>query len=147
MSRDLKPGQGEPVRVLLVDDEPDIIEPVRFCLEQEGYDVQTAGNGHEALGAIRSWLPQVVLLDVMLPRENGYRVSRFVKNDVDSGVLPPTKVLLVTARKLDDPDRERTFAEFSRADGVVYKPFDLDALIETVHELARAAAAEPVSVG
>lgn len=135
MNEDHHAGAEAP-RVLLVDDEPDIIEPVRFCLEQEGYDVQTACNGHEALGAVRAWAPQLVLLDVMLPRENGYRVSRFVKEDVARHAIAPVKVVLVTARKLDDPEREKAFAEFSQADGVVYKPFDLDELLDLVHELA-----------
>ena len=120
-------------RVLVVDDESDISETVSFCLEQEGFDVRTASNGYEALGLVRAWLPHVVLLDVMMPGENGYRVSRLVKEDQERGALPAISVFLVTARKLEDPEREQAFAEFSRADGVVYKPFDMDALIEIVH--------------
>ena len=127
-------GQDEKPRILVVDDESDISETVRFCLEQEGLEVRTAANGLEALGAIRTWLPHLVLLYVMMPGENGYRVCRLVKEDQERGTLPPTTVLLVTARRLDDPEREQTFAEFSRADGVIYKPFDMDALIATVHE-------------
>ena len=122
-------------RVLVVDDEPDISETIKFCLEQEGYEVRTASNGYEALGMARAWQPRLVLLDVMLPGENGYRVSRLIKEDSERGTMRETAVLLVTARKLDDPEREQTFAEFSRADGVIYKPFDLDHLIETVRRL------------
>src|SRR6185295_10022632 len=110
---------------------------VRFCLEQEGYAVMTAANGYEALGIVRAWQPHVVLLDVMLPGENGYRVSRLVKEDEERGALPPVAVVLVTARKLDDPEREQTFAQFSRADRVVYKPFDIDELLGTVRELTQ----------
>ena len=98
--------------------------------------MQVARNGHEALGAIRAWKPHVALLDVMMPRENGYRVSRFAKEDVDRGLIPPLTILLVTARKLDDTEREQTFAEFSRCDGVVYKPFDLEELLSLVREHA-----------
>lgn len=128
---------GEVPRILLADDEPDIAETLRFCLEQEGCEVQVACNGHEALGAIRSFRPHVALLDVMMPRENGYRVCRFAKEDADRGAIPPLRIYLVTARKLDDPERERTFAEFSRCDGVVYKPFDLEELLALVrNELA-----------
>ena len=123
-------------RILVVDDETDISESVSFCLEQEGYSVKSACNGYEALGVIRAWLPHVVLLDVMMPGENGYRVSRMVKEDQDSGALPPVAIVLVTARKLDDPEREQTFAEFSRADAVLYKPFDIDDLIATVRRYA-----------
>ncbi len=133
---------AQAIRILLVDDEPDITAPLLFCLQQEGYDVRTAENGYEALGAVRAWQPQLVLLDVMLPKENGYRVSRFVKEDVARGVLPPVHVVLVTARKLDDPEREKSFAEFSQADAVVYKPFDIEAMLAMVRRLA----GEPVPV-
>lgn len=132
-SKSDRPGQA--TRVLLVDDEVGITDGVRFCLEQEGYEVETAVNGFEALGAIRAWKPQLVLLDVMLPRENGYRVSRFAKEDVARGLLPPMSIVLVTARRLEDEERERTFAEFSQADRVIYKPFDLDELLALVREL------------
>ena len=123
---------GEVPRILLADDESDITETVRFCLEQEGCEVQVACNGHEALGAIRAWKPHVALLDVMMPRENGYRVCRFAKEDMDKGLIPMAAIFLVTARKLDDPEREQTFSEFSRCDGVVYKPFDLEELLSVV---------------
>jgi CheY-like chemotaxis protein len=126
----------EPFRVLLVDDEPDLTSSVAYCLEQEGHEVKTAVNGWEALGAVRAWQPHLVLLDVMMPHENGYRVSRFIKEDVRRGLLPPLGVILVTARKLDDPDRERTFADFSCADGVIYKPYDLDELLDHVRAWA-----------
>ena len=125
-------AEGETPRVLIADDESDIAETLRFCLEQEGCEVQVARNGHEALGAIRSWRPHVALLDVMMPRENGYRVCRFAKEDADRGAIPPVKIFLVTARRLDDAKREQTFAEFSRCDGVIYKPFDLEDLIAKV---------------
>ena len=123
-------------RILLADDEPDIVEPLQFCLEQEGYDVRTAGNGHEALGLARAWRPHVVLLDVMMPGENGYRVSRFIKEDVAAGCLDPTVVILVTARRLDSSEREEGLAAFSGADKVVYKPFDLDELLDTLRSIA-----------
>jgi CheY-like chemotaxis protein len=123
-------------RILVVDDEADIAESLQFCLEQEGHDVRTASNGYEALGAIRAWQPHLVLLDVMLPGENGYRVCRTVKDDVDRGIQAPVRVVLVTARRLEDPERERTFAEFSRADRVIYKPFDLEEILSVVSELA-----------
>ncbi len=128
------PAQEQP-RILVVDDEIDIAEGVKFCLEQEGYDVKTACNGWEALGAIRAWAPSLVLLDVMLPNENGYRVCRMAKEDAERPGAQPVKVVLVTARRLDDTDRERTFADFSRCDRVVYKPFDIDHVLEVVREL------------
>lgn len=126
----------EGCRVLVADDERDLTDMVKFCLEQEGFAVRTANNGYEALGAARAWHPRVVLLDVMMPMENGYRVSRYLKEDAAAGRLPLMSVVLVTARKLDDPEREQTFSEFSRADSVLYKPFDMDELVGLVRRLA-----------
>ena len=76
LARALEPDERP--RILVVDDEADISATVAFCLEQEGFDVKTAGNGYEALGVVRAWLPHLVLLDVMMPGENGYRVCRLV---------------------------------------------------------------------
>ncbi len=122
--------------ILIVDDEPDILLTSQFQLEQEGYEVSTAINGWEALGAVRAIQPDLVVLDVMMPKENGYRVSKMIKEDVVSGRIKPTPVIIVTARKLDkDPEREGMFEAFSQADTVIYKPFDLDELVKNVKGL------------
>ena len=121
-------------RILLVDDEPDILHTVQRALEFEDYEVLTATNGLEALGAIRIHQPDLVLLDVMLPGENGYRVARAVREDQEKGVYDRSiPIILVTARDLSaDPEREQMFMDFSRANRVMYKPFDLDELLELV---------------
>ncbi len=137
-------------KVMLVDDEPDILETVQYALEREGYDVVTATTGIEALGVVRISEPDLLLLDVMLPGENGYRVARMVREDQDRGVYSRKfPIVLVTARDLSlDPDREKMFREFSRADMVVYKPFDLDDLLGLVETLtARRDTAAPHSDG
>ncbi len=124
-------------KILLVDDEPDILETVQYALEREGYEVTTATTGIEALGAVRVSEPDLVLLDVMLPGENGYRVARMIRDDQEKGVYQRHfPIVLVTARDLSlDPDREKMFKEFSRADMMVYKPFDLDDLLGLVASL------------
>lgn len=75
-------------RILLVDDEPDIVETVEYVLLREGFVVLTATNGIEAIDAVRRHRPDVVLLDVMLPGENGYRVARTIRDDERAGTLP-----------------------------------------------------------
>jgi two-component system, OmpR family, alkaline phosphatase synthesis response regulator PhoP len=124
-------------KILIVDDEPDILETTQFQLEQENYEVLTAINGWEALGAVRATEPNLVVLDVMMPKENGYRVCKMIKNDVSTGkILKKTPVILLTARKLDtDPEREGMFEEFSQADLILYKPFDFEALQENIEKL------------
>jgi DNA-binding response OmpR family regulator len=124
-------------KVLVVDDEPDLVESLTFLLEGADWQVETASDGYAALGAALVFKPDVVLLDVMMPRENGYRVARKVREAQAAGLLPDsTRIVLVTARKLDhDPERERLFEEFARPDLVIYKPFDIDHLLTAVDGL------------
>jgi CheY-like chemotaxis protein len=124
-------------KVLVVDDEPDILETTKVLLERKGYEVVTATNGFEALGAARICKPDLIILDVMLPGENGYRVSRALREDEALGVYErPNRIILVTARNLStDPEREQLFQDFAKPDRVIYKPFDLDDLIDQVGEL------------
>lgn len=128
-------------RILVVDDEPDILETVQRALELEGYEVFTAVNGLEGLGAVRVHKPDLVLLDVMLPGENGYRVARAIREDEERGVYEkPIPIVLVTARDLSaDPEREQIFMEFSKADHVLYKPFEFDDLFHLVSTLIQEA--------
>ncbi len=127
-------------KILVVDDEPDVVETLQFRLEQEGYDVVTASNGLEAVGSARIHRPDLVLLDVMLPGENGYRVSRILREEEAAGLTAPRlPIVLVTARDLSsEPDRERMFLEFAGANLVIYKPFDLNELVEAVERLLEA---------
>ena len=124
-------------KILVADDEPDVVETLQYRLMQEGYEVITATDGLEALGAARSGQPDLVLMDVMMPRENGYRVSRMLREDEDRGAYPKgLKLVLLTARNLaSEPDRERIFLDFSRADLMLYKPFDLEELVARVGDL------------
>jgi CheY-like chemotaxis protein len=124
-------------KILVVDDEPDILDTVRRVLEMEEYEVITAVNGLEGLGAARMHKPDLILLDVMLPGENGYRVARAIREDEEKGVYAkPIPIVLVTARDLSaDPEREHMFMDFSRANHVLYKPFEFDDLLDLVRSL------------
>ena len=126
-------------KVLLVDDEPDIVETVEYVLRREGYEVVTATNGVEAIEAARRHLPDVVLLDVMLPGENGYRVARTIRDDERSGTIPKRlAVILVTARDLSmDAEGEREFTRYCEPDLVIYKPFDIDDLLLLMEKVLR----------
>lgn len=124
-------------KILLVDDDPDILETTKVALERADYEVLTATNGLEALGSVRISRPDLILLDVMLPGENGYRVARTIREDEDAGVYDrPNRIILVTARDLsNDPEREKLFGDFARPDRVVYKPFELGDLLRQIEEL------------
>ena len=123
--------------ILLVDDEPDILETTKALLERSGYRVITAVNGFEALGAARICKPDLILLDVMLPGENGYRVARTLREDEALGVYEhPNRIILITARDLSsDPEREQLFQDFAKPDRVHYKPFDFDQLLAQIEDV------------
>jgi CheY-like chemotaxis protein len=123
--------------ILVVDDDPDILVTTEVALSRSGYAVITATNGFEAVGAARIRKPDLILLDVMMPEENGYRVARILREDEQLGVYErPNLIVLVTARDLStSPDREELFQDFAKPDRVIYKPFDLDDLLQQVAEL------------
>jgi two-component system alkaline phosphatase synthesis response regulator PhoP len=123
------------LRVLLVDDEQDIVETIKYSLELRGFVVDVAYDGLSALKKARSGRYALMILDVMLPGKNGYEVSRLLKEDMDSGSVEEFKILLITARKLDDQLREEFVATWSRADACLYKPFDLEGLLDQITEL------------
>lgn len=124
-------------KILVVDDDPDITETVQFRLEKEGYQVITAADGEDALGQVRQGYPDLIVLDVMMPKENGYRVSKMVKEYEQEGkILKKIPIILLTARNLKgDPDREKMFMEFSQANDVIYKPFEMDDLVHRIRKL------------
>jgi two-component system OmpR family response regulator len=129
-------------RVLIVDDEPDIVETLDFALRRRGFEVEAAYDGPQGLEAARHQPPDVMLLDVMLPGCNGYEVSRQLKDWMASSPdAKPFPILLVTARKVNTREREDFVAMWSRADGVIYKPFDLEHLVQRIHELLTSAPA------
>jgi DNA-binding response OmpR family regulator len=82
-------------RVLIVEDEPNIVLSLEFLLQREGYDTAVAADGEEALALARRLRPDVVLLDVMMPRRNGYDVCRAIRGDPD---LAATPVIMVSAK-------------------------------------------------
>jgi two-component system alkaline phosphatase synthesis response regulator PhoP len=130
-------GRTVTKKVLVVEDEQDIALTIKFALERVGYQVITAADGNEALDKARDELPDVMVLDVMLPERNGYNVSRALKEEIEQGLLPrDIKILILTARKLDSTRREEFVATWARADRYMYKPFQMRQLIEWVGELA-----------
>lgn len=85
-------------RILVVDDEADIVELLKFNLEREGYQVLTATTGEAAVNAARSKLPDLILLDLMLPGIDGMEVCRILKRDPHTAVIP---IIMLTARTED----------------------------------------------
>jgi DNA-binding response OmpR family regulator len=119
-----------PGRVLLIEDEPNIIEAIRFILSRDGWRVDTHSDGGTALDTIRSRGPDVVILDVMLPNRSGYDILHDLREDTDLTDLP---VLMLTAR---GQKKDRELAEKLGATRFMTKPFANTEILETVRELA-----------
>jgi DNA-binding response OmpR family regulator len=123
-------------KILVVDDEPDTVAMIQFVLEQEGFEVITAENGYEALGAAIAEDPDLVILDVLLPKLNGYEVSRIIKEETRA---KPTRdyipILILTGAKFSDTGKEKLLRSWSMAEDFMYKPFDIDELERKVKDL------------
>lgn len=124
-------------RVLVVDDEKPIAKMISMLLLKNGYVVDTASNGEEALETMKVYWPDILVLDVMMPKINGYRVSRMIKLMGEMGGPRKTpKIILVTARDLrNDSEREEAMSDFSKADAVLYKPFRPVELLDKIKSL------------
>ncbi len=112
--------------VLVADDDPDILALVRFRLERDGYEVLSAPDGEAALDLALARTPDLALLDVMMPRLDGYEVTRRLREHGPTTTIP---IILLTAR-VQEPDVERGFE--AGADDYVTKPFSPQALGERV---------------
>jgi two-component system response regulator MprA len=126
-------GIGEAThRVLVVDDEPQVVWVLQLALDAEGYEVLTARNGVEAMAKISEGHPELMVLDVMMPRMDGWSVMR------ELAKLPADerpRVVMVTALATG---RDRETAQRLGVDVYMPKPFDVDALLGVLHGLQRA---------
>ena len=113
-------------RVLIVDDEPNIVVSLEFLLRQQGYEVLVARDGEEALATAVERRPELIVLDVMLPGLDGFEVCRRLRERTD---LNGMKILMLTARGRD-VERVRGLEE--GADAYVTKPFSTRDLMKTV---------------
>ncbi|CAB1065427.1 hypothetical protein D1BOALGB6SA_10224 [Olavius sp. associated proteobacterium Delta 1] len=118
-----------PKEILIVDDEPSIVVPIQFLMEQQGYNVIVAENGHDALDLIYKYNPDLILLDIMLPGIDGYEVCEIVRLNPK---LRDVKIIFLTAK-----GREVEIAKGMAlgADAYITKPFsnaELVAKVKTV---------------
>jgi two-component system phosphate regulon response regulator PhoB len=126
-------------RILVVDDEPDIVALVSYHLAKTGYRVTTAASGTDALALARSERPTLVVLDLMLPGMSGYEVLEALRADEGTQGIA---VLMLTARK-EEPDRIRGLS--LGADDYITKPFSPQELVLRVAAILRRVAASPLS--
>ncbi|MCV6592285.1 MAG: response regulator [Silicimonas sp.] len=116
-------------RVLLIEDEPNIIEAIRFILSRDGWRVDTHSDGETALDTVRRKSPDLVILDVMLPNRSGYDILNDLRADEATRSLP---VLMLTAR---GQKKDRDLAERLGVNRFMTKPFSNGEILATVREL------------
>ena len=116
-------------RILVVEDEDNLRELVRCRLEANGYEVAVAEDGYKALAGVRDFNPDLVILDLMLPKMDGYSVCRMLKSGGNEQTVP---IILFTARSSDD---DRRHGLDMGADAYVSKPFDPPVLLGKIREL------------
>ena len=116
-------------QILIVDDEPNIVVPLQFLMEQNGYDVIVAQSGEEALESIAKYSPDLILLDIMLPGIDGFEVCQIVRLKPE---WQKTKIIFLTAKGRDvDIARGMVLG----ADAYVTKPFSNADIVAKVREL------------
>ena len=122
-------GEESNYKILAVDDEPDVLSLLNLMLTSQGYNVVTASDGQEALEKARTENPNLILLDVMLPKMDGYKIARMLKFDENFKHIP---IIMLTA-KVQEKDRQ-TGMEMG-ADDYITKPFDTAGLLDKVKEV------------
>jgi two-component system OmpR family response regulator len=141
-SAELRRPDGEPARILVVDDEATLTDLLQMALRYEGCEVRTAATGHAAVRTAKEFQPDAIVLDVMLPDLDGFEVLRRVR-----GQAPEVPVLFLTAR---DAVEDRIAGLTAGGDDYVTKPFSLEEVVARLRALLRrsglAAAARADSV-
>jgi two-component system, OmpR family, response regulator len=132
-------ADGSPVRVLVVDDEPSLAELLGSVLRHEGWEIQTAGSGTEAVRAAREFEPDAIVLDIMLPDFDGLEVLRRVRAQ-----LPHVSVLFLTAK---DAVQDRVSGITAGGDDYVTKPFSLEEVLARLRGVLRRAGMTRASAG
>lgn len=124
-------------RILIAEDEPNIVESLSFVLGREGFEVAAALDGVAALERLGADPPDVMILDLMLPRLNGFEVLKRVKSDPALRAIP---IVVLTAK---GQAHDRRMAEGLGVDGFMTKPFSNRELVELVRQLAARGRALP----
>ena len=115
-------------RILLVDDDPEIVESMRTVLEANGYQTLVARDGNQGLAMVEREDPDLVILDMMMPKRSGFLVLEWLRRNR----RVPTRVIMITA---NEGSRHKAYAEMLGVDDYIRKPFAMDRLIDSVGRL------------
>lgn len=115
-------------KILIVDDEQDIVESLKFVLETANFTCYCAYNGEDGLRLAKELVPDLIILDVMMPKINGFKISRLLKYDAKYKNIP---ILMVTARTQEE---DKLIGEETGADEYITKPFELGEVLKKVEQ-------------
>ena len=118
----------QPQRILIVDDDHEIVESVKFALETKGYSVLVARDGNQGLAMAEREDPDLVILDMMMPKRSGFLVLEKLRRTRPV----PLRVIMITA---NEGSRHKAYAEMLGVDDYIRKPFAMDRLMESVDRL------------
>jgi DNA-binding response OmpR family regulator len=121
-------GEKKIKRILLVDDDAEIVESLRLALESNGYTVLVARDGNQGLALTERENPDLVILDMMMPKRSGFLVLERMRRTRES----PMRVIMITA---NEGTRHKAYAEMLGVDDYIRKPFPMDRLIDSVQRL------------
>jgi DNA-binding response OmpR family regulator len=121
-------GQKDGKRILLVDDDAEIVESLRLALESNGYTVLIARDGNQGLALSERENPDLVILDMMMPKRSGFLVLEKMRRTRET----PLRVIMITA---NEGSRHKAYAEMLGVDDYIRKPFPMDRLIDSVQRL------------
>lgn len=121
-------GPAATKRILLVDDDPEVVEAMRYALEGRGFQVLIARDGNQGLAMAEREDPDLVILDMMMPKRSGFLVLEKLRRTRPV----PVRIIMVTA---NEGSRHKAYAEMLGVDDYIRKPFAMDRLLDTVERL------------
>ena len=114
--------------VLLVDDDAEILESMRYALEQSGFRVSVASDGNQGLALVETLVPDLLILDMMMPKRSGFLVLEQLRRQGNEGL----RVIMVTG---NEGNRHQQYAELLGVDEYIRKPFPMERLVESARRL------------
>ncbi len=121
-------SEGQAKRILLVDDDPEIIDSLRYALTSKGYEILIARDGNQGLAVAEREDPDLVILDMMMPKRSGFLVLERLRRTRPI----PMRIIMITA---NEGSRHKAYAEMLGVDDYIRKPFAMDRLVDSVSRL------------
>ncbi len=131
MSKTISESKNGPEKhVLVVDDDPEIVESIKYALKAKGLKVSIARDGNQGIAFAETQNPDLVILDMMMPRRSGFLVLERIRQTSQT----PVPVIMITG---NEGQRHQQYAELLGVDDYIHKPFTMDRLLESVEKLLK----------